>query len=264
VKRVIGVQIRDYISDNDVHNAMQFLGVPIGQIFFYPSLAKEGFKTLFFKNNPIYVHGSYRINLAQRSEFHPIIRKELTRMKDFGLKHYILHPGSWKEEHEQKSDALNRVSKMLTKFSHLYPDVHFIIENTPNKKALLGADIEDLNFLLHAIPKTVSLSFCIDTAHAFSAGYSIHTEKGLTQFAEQCTEFLSGMLSLIHLNDTHDECGSGKDQHEFPGKGILGIAFLKRFFSYKIFQSIPVIIEPPALSLVELKKFLIELYEILS
>jgi apurinic endonuclease APN1 len=262
VKKQIGIQIRDYISDYDIQSAMQFLGVSVGQIFLHPSLIKKAFKGLFFQDAVIYVHGSYRINLAQRSKFHPVIKRELGCMKDFNFKYYILHPGSWKE-YEEKIEALDVVAKMLELFSRLFPDTHFIIENTPNKKNLLGADITDLSILLDKVPKTVPLSFCIDTAHAFAAGYPLHTEKGVDQFAQLCTDLLGGMLSLIHLNDTNDECGSGKDQHEFPGKGILGTSFLKRFFSHKIFQSIPIIIEPPTVSLLQLKQFLIELAEIL-
>lgn len=263
MKKVIGVQIRDYVSDHDIQSAMKFLAIPIGQIFFYPSLLKGAFKDFFFQSNLVYVHGSYSINLAQQSEFHPVIKKELALMKNFRFKEYILHPGSWKE-YDKKSHALDNVAKMLTIFSASYPDINFIIENTPNQKTLLGADLTDLSALLHTVPKTVPLSFCIDTSHAFAAGYPLHTQKGLDQFAKLCTDFLGSRISLIHLNDTHDECGSGKDQHEFPGKGMLGIPFLKRFFSYEIFRSIPMIIEPPPLSLLQLKQFLVELSEIIE
>lgn len=263
MKRQIGIQIREYILDSDIKTTMQFLGISVGQIFIYPSLSKISFQDSFFNNSSLYIHGSYRINLAQKSAFHPVIKKELARMNDFGFNQYILHPGSWKGS-EKKNEALETVSKMITFFSELYPGINFIIENTPNQKNLLGADIHDLHFILNNVSKTVPLSFCIDTAHAFTAGYVLSTQKGVDQFAQLCNDLLGGFISLIHLNDTNFECGSGQDQHELPGKGLLGVSFLKQFFSYKIFQSIPVIIEPPTLSMGQLKEFLFKLCEILN
>lgn len=263
MKRQIGIQIREYVLDSDIKATMEFLGISIGQIFIYPSLSKKSFNDSFFNDCLMYVHGSYRINLAQKSGFHPVIKKELSCMNNFGFNQYVLHPGSWKSS-EKKIEALETVSKMITFFSKLYPAIHFIIENTPNQKNLLGADIHDLHFILNNVAKTVPLSFCIDTSHAFAAGYALNTHSGLDHFAQLCTDLLGGCISLIHLNDTNSECGLGQDQHEFPGHGLLGVSFLKQFFSYKVFQSIPIIIEPPAFSIIELKKFLVTLCNMLN
>jgi len=257
-QRIIGIQIRDYKNESDIKRIIEALDISIAQIFIKNS-SKTFLKNFF--SQELYIHGSYLINLADESEHHPVLEKELLFLSRSGFTKYVLHPGSW-NGYLNKSDALKRVAKTLQHAGQRYPDITFILENTPNANKLLGADISDFHYLMNIIEKNISLSFCIDTAHAFVAGYPLHTQNGLKDFTNLCRDFFGNMIALIHLNDTLDSCGSNKDQHEIPGRGILGYSFIKRFLENPLFKSIPIIIEPPALSLSDLRSMLVEMSQL--
>jgi deoxyribonuclease-4 len=87
---------------------------------------------------------------------------------------------------------------------------------------------------------------CIDTCHAYTAGYDLKTRDGFeaafSRFEELIGfEFLKGM----HLNDSKKELGSRVDRHDNLGKGYLGIDPFKWIMEDGRFDEIPLILETP-------------------
>lgn len=91
---------------------------------------------------------------------------------------------------------------------------------------------------------------CIDTCHAFSAGYDLSTQESFDKvFAD--FEAIVGFRYLkgMHLNDTKKALGSKVDRHENIGSGILGVDAFKFIAKDSRFDGIPLILETPDESL---------------
>ena len=88
------------------------------------------------------------------------------------------------------------------------------------------------------------IGVCIDTCHAFAAGYDLRSpqayERTMSEFDRAIGyKFLSGM----HLNDTKNELGVRKDRHESLGRGFLGLAAFENIMNDPNIDEIPLILE---------------------
>ena len=76
---------------------------------------------------------------------------------------------------------------------------------------------------------------CIDTCHAYAAGYDLSGSKGRSGLIDE----LSGLvgiekLKVIHLNDSKGELGTGLDRHEHIGQGNIGADPLQNIIKYVV------------------------------
>jgi deoxyribonuclease-4 len=83
---------------------------------------------------------------------------------------------------------------------------------------------------------------CIDTCHAFAAGYDLLTDEGREALAMKLRGY---PVRLIHLNDAKGGLASGLDRHEHLGRGRIGREALGQFLSHRMFRDVPVILETP-------------------
>ncbi len=119
-----------------------------------------------------------------------------------------------------------------------------LLENGAGAGDTLGGRLEELATLLAELPS--SCGVCLDTAHLFAAGYSVHTATGLKQLVKQLRrDGLLEKVSLIHLNDSKTPFASGRDQHENPGDGYIGRSGLARVVRHPAFACIPFVLEVP-------------------
>ena len=87
---------------------------------------------------------------------------------------------------------------------------------------------------------------CIDTCHAFAAGYDLSTAEACDRtFAE--FDHIVGFRYLrgMHLNDTMKPLASRVDRHQSMGKGELGIEVFKYIAADPRFDNLPLILETP-------------------
>ena len=87
---------------------------------------------------------------------------------------------------------------------------------------------------------------CIDTCHAFAAGYDLRTAEACDKtFAELERvvgfEYLKGM----HLNDAMKILGSHVDRHTPLGEGMIGMECFRYIMQDARFDGIPLILETP-------------------
>ena len=85
---------------------------------------------------------------------------------------------------------------------------------------------------------------CIDTCHAFAAGYDLRTEEECERTFKQLGDIVGfNYLRGMHLNDAKSEFNSRVDRHHSTGEGNIG----KTVFSYIMrdprFNNIPLILE---------------------
>ena len=172
----------------------------------------------------------------------------------------VVHLGShqgrgWEAVREQVGQSLVKICQTTAPASRL------LIENSAGQNGKLCSDLSEIRWLFDYLSKelgqaTVDSRFgwCLDTCHAFCAGYALGNEALATglgrgkQLADAITESqLWDGLKVIHVNDSRDPFASGKDRHANIGDGQIPAADLKHFLNLPQVKPIPLIMEVPGL-----------------
>lgn len=170
---------------------------------------------------------------------------EMKRCELLGLKLLNFHPGS----HLKKistAECLSRIAESVNIALDKTEGVTAVIENTAGQGSNLGNEFEHLAYIIERVEDKSRVGVCIDTCHAYSAGYDLRTESGYNKVWNDFEntvgfKYLRGM----HLNDDKKPLGSKIDRHELIGKGTLGEEFFIRLMNDPRFDNIPLILETP-------------------
>lgn len=201
-------------------------------------------RELYFKN--LYLHGSYWINLCTSQPFGmKILKKELLMAKKLEFTHIVLHPGA-AIGGKTKDEGIDLLAKALNEVTKNENEVSFVLENTAHGNLSIGGDINELYTILSKLDFPEKVSFCIDTAHAYSYGYNIADINEQENFINLLENTIgTEKISLIHLNDTHEKLGSKIDKHHIIGHGHIGQEALKHFINHNKIKDIPKLAELP-------------------
>jgi len=197
----------------------------------------------------LYVHGSYWINLATIQHMtHRALHRELYLAKKLEFTHIVVHPGSAKGA-KDKQEAIEALARAVNTLLAQESVIKLVLENVAHGGMSIGGDLYDFKHMLAMLDAPERVSFCIDTAHAYSYGYDIvdlHEQNKFIQLLDNTIGINS--IALIHLNDTTEQVGSKMDRHEIVGKGLIGNQALKSFILDDRLKEIPVLMELPMLS----------------
>jgi deoxyribonuclease-4 len=123
-------------------------------------------------------------------------------------------------------------------------EVTVLVESDAGSGTKLGGDFAHLGYVLNE--STQDLEVCLDTAHAFAAGYDLSTPAGVDEtFAELDTEVGIENLAYVHLNDSKHACGTNKDEHAHIGEGEIGEAGMTAFLNHPSVEEVPLVVETP-------------------
>lgn len=194
----------------------------------------------------LYMHGSYLVNLAGiRYNGMQILYKEISLAKKLGFTDIVLHSGSAHGARDRRI-GIDMVARMLNKIVRHEKELTFILENTAHGNMSVGSDITDFYYIRQKLDAPERIRFCVDTSHAHVYGYDLIDSLKKEEFIRLLDECMGiENISLIHLNDTGQRCGSRIDKHDPLGKGVLGIDVLKNFAMDDRFAAIPLIMELP-------------------
>ena len=203
------------------------------------------------KIKPLVVHVPYLLNLAsQKKSFHQATIKEfikdLVESDRLGADFLVTHMGSHKNGTEQS--GLSSVVEALTCILEESEDVKtkILLENTAGSGSWLGYNFSHFSFIFERINNPSRVQICLDTAHAWAAGYKISQKKGLSQLISEIdTEVGVSKLKLIHLNDTEVELGSRLDRHFHIGRGKIGEDGFRLILNHPKLRQLPFIMETP-------------------
>jgi deoxyribonuclease-4 len=210
------------------------------------------FRTLIkeFDIRPVIIHTSYLINLASAKT--DLLRKsidmimtELDIADVIDAEYVVLHTGSASGDlpvaaRRRAVEALKQVAAQGRWKAGL------LLENTAGERGDITSRIAEIAGIMEEVPSGLIAGLCLDTCHAYSAGYDIATENGVEGLAEEIGQYISrDRLRLIHLNDSKKPMGSGVDRHEHIGEGTIGREGLKKFLKHPFFFNIPLILETP-------------------
>lgn len=252
-----GIHIRLTTNLSDIIKKAIRIGAPFFQTFFiyqsgkYIKLDSSDVKNFLYLRqdfSDIYAHGSYWINLCQPDNIsYKILEKEALLAKKLEFSHLILHPGS-ASGCKDKLEGIENLAKRLNNFLKKESNISIVLENTAHGNLSIGGDLNDFQILLSKIDKPDKISFCIDTAHAYSFGYNISNDMAQDDFISLIEKIIGkDKVALIHLNDTQELLGKKIDKHVTPGEGLIGRDALGRFLKHEYFIDVPALIEFPNL-----------------
>lgn len=196
-------------------------------------------------------HNSYLINLASArphvlgKSFRALLQ-ELERAELLGIPYLVMHPGAHVGDGEKKgltriADALNRVFERTSGYH-----VKILLEMTAGQGTSLGHRLEHLAEIMEMTESQERLGVCMDTCHAFAAGYDFRTTKAYRQFFGEFDRILGlDRLRLFHLNDSKNGLGARVDRHEHPGAGLIGLKAFSFFLNDPKLAHLPFLIETP-------------------
>lgn len=209
---------------------------------------KDALKQSGIRAEHVLVHDSYLINLghpreAEREKSLNAFVGEIRRCEALGLRLLNFHPGSHLNEISAQV-CLDNIAESLNFAIANTAGVKLVLENTAGQGSNLGYDFAQLAYVIDKISNKDRIGVCIDTCHAFAAGYDLRSpqayERTMSEFDRAIGyKFLSGM----HLNDTKNELGVRKDRHESLGRGFLGLAAFENIMNDPNIDEIPLILE---------------------
>lgn len=195
-------------------------------------------------------HDSYLINLGHPDpesleKSRAAFLDEMQRCEALGLDRLNFHPGSHlKQISEQES--LDRIAESINLALDRTHGVTAVIENTAGQGSNLGFRFEHLRYLIDRVEDRSRVGVCIDTCHAFAAGYDLRSAEACeATFAEFDRVVGFQYLKGMHLNDAMKILGSRVDRHTPLGEGMIGMECFRYIARDPRFDNIPLILETP-------------------
>ena len=202
------------------------------------------------KITPVAIHCNYLVNLAavddvflekSRASF----REEVERALLLGVDYLVVHPGSARGACETDGIALCAASLKLACKGLRFGSLRILLENTAGQGDCIGHRFEHLQELMRVCPK-LPLGVCLDTAHAFTAGYDIREEDGLEALIQRVQKTVKTKnVRAIHFNDSRAGYNSRVDRHWHIGEGHIGADALRRVARHPKLKHAAFILETP-------------------
>jgi deoxyribonuclease IV len=229
-------------------NQRQWTAKPLSQQSidaFKANCEKYGFTT-----DAIIPHDSYLINLghpekAGLQKSRNAFLDEFQRCEQLGITMLNFHPGSHLKKISEK-ECLKIIADSINWALDQTTGVKAAIENTAGQGTNMGFRFEHLAEIMDQVEDKERVGVCIDTAHAFAAGYNISTAAGFEETFNQFDEIIGfDKLLAMHLNDSKKELGTKVDRHDSLGDGHIGWTPFKMIMKDERFKGIPMILETP-------------------
>lgn len=198
---------------------------------------------------PLVAHASYLINLcsadpALLARSREALADELSRCARLGVDGLVLHPGAHLGAGEEA--GIDRVAASLDAVLAGLPDIatRVLLENTAGQGSCLGYRLEHLAAIRERVASPHRVGVCLDTCHAFAAGYAIHKRQGYEGFVREIEELLGlPAVGCFHLNDSVRPFGSRRDRHAHIGEGEIGLPAFARLLHDPRLREIPMVLE---------------------
>lgn len=200
--------------------------------------------------NPYVIHSTYLVNLATPKDdlFEKslnCLQSELDAASTLGVEYVVFHPGA--HTGSGRENGLDRIAEGIDELD-IPEGVTLLLENTAGKGTTLGKTMGDLREIMErAETDNGKIGVCIDTCHAHAAGYELVDEEGFEDFLQEIEEDLGlDSVKVLHLNDSKDEKGSEKDNHEDIGYGNIGEKGFKNIINSEKLRDLPMVLETPS------------------
>jgi len=212
---------------------------------FKAAMAEAGYSA-----QQILPHDSYLINLGHPDQdgldkSRESFFEEMSRCERLGLDRLNFHPGSHLKRIDEHA-SLDRIAESINMALERTSGVTAVLENTAGQGSNLGFSFYQLAHIIERVEDKSRVGVCIDTCHAFAAGYDLRTKEACdATFAEFDQVIGFKYLRGMHLNDAMRPLGSRIDRHSPLGDGEIGWECFRYIASDPRFDNIPLILETP-------------------
>ncbi|KAG9338824.1 hypothetical protein JZ751_025261 [Albula glossodonta] len=197
------------------------------------SAAAEKFQKACSENgfDPVHIlpHGSYLMNCGSPKQdvfekSQALLVDELCRCTALGLCHFNLHPGA----------SLGSIT------------TEQLLENMCGQGSTVGGQFSELRGIIDRVRDQSRVGVCLDTCHAFAAGYDLSAAGGVKSVLDEFDQVVGlSYLRAVHLNDSKGKLGCHLDRHEDVGRGQIGLQAFRDIVNEPRLDNIPLILETP-------------------
>ena len=199
---------------------------------------------------PCFIHLPYLPNLASAQEelygkSIDSLCEDLRRAEALNIPFLIIHVGNRGSLRE--GEALAKVVEGINTSLHTVNNrVMILVENTAGQGTEIGFSFTQLKKIFSGVEDKGRIGICLDTAHAFAAGYDLSSKKGLDAALSEFDRLIGVQhLHLLHLNDAKCPLGSRADRHWHVGEGYIGLKGFRNIVNHPLLAHLPGIMETP-------------------
>lgn len=192
-------------------------------------------------------HAPYTMNLCSDKEAirefaSRTMREDLERLQYLDRVVYNFHPGSHVGQGLDRGIALivDTINQVLTE--EIKTPV--LLETMAGRGSEIGRSFHELARIIDGVTLKDKVGVCLDTCHLHAAGYDLVA--GLDRVLDEF-DGLIGLerLGAVHLNDSQNPAGSGKDRHAGIGEGTIGLDAIIRILRHPKLKHLPFVLETP-------------------
>jgi deoxyribonuclease-4 len=211
---------------------------------------KENLKEAGISPEHVLPHDSYLINLgnpekAKREKALSAFIQEARRAEQIGVPLLNFHPGSHLNAMTEE-ECLELIAGGMNTALKETDFVRLVAEITAGQGSAVGYSFEHLARLIELSDAPERVGVCIDTCHAFAAGYDFRSEEAYGRTMEAFERIVGfDRLMGVHLNDAKSEFASRVDRHKPLGEGNLGLDAFRFLMRDPRLDGIPLILETP-------------------
>lgn len=198
---------------------------------------------------PLFLHAPYLVNLAAPDELvhqRSVAAMEfaLSRGARLGAAGVVVHAGSALSG--DRDPARQRAAGASLTLLDRNPGVDLLFELTAGGGTrAVARTVEDAALLIDACGGDERVGLCIDTCHLWAAGIDLTTDAALGELRAAVRSIGRNRIRLLHVNDSRDPLGSGRDRHADLGEGLLGTDALTSFLRAPEWRGVTAILETP-------------------
>ena len=197
-------------------------------------------------------HASYLINLGSpKDELWEKSQRahadELQRAHAYGVRHVVLHPGA--HVGSGVDAGIARIGEALNRIHDTTPEATntmTLLELMAGQGTVVGGNFRELRRIIELVEDKTRVGVCVDTCHAFAAGYELRTPEGYTALMDEIEQEIGlATVGCLHFNDSKGKFASHVDRHEHIGQGEIGLEGFRFIINDPRWDGIGMLLETP-------------------
>ncbi len=199
--------------------------------------------------DPCVIHTPYLINLASDDPKKydgsiALLRADLATAAAGGIRFVNTHLGSYGTR-DRDAGFADICAALELVLADIASGVYLVLENSAGAGNLAGGTLEELGRFIAALDHP-QLGVCLDTAHAWAAGYEIDSQAGVDAFLSEADARIGlDRVHLFHFNDTEVPLGASRDRHWHIGEGLIGYDGFRALLGHADLRDKTAILETP-------------------
>lgn len=196
------------------------------------------------------VHSRFVPSLASSDEKRrkrsvELLAMELRLAEGLGAEGFVLHAGAYSPG-GTAGQGLKNVAESILQAGGLNGFKGTVmIENVPGGGRRLAGTLEEIAQLRDYLGARAKSGVCLDTAHAWAAGYDVSSAEGVLKFLARAHRLFGDGVRAFHLNDTRARLSSGLENHAHWGEGFIHREGLSALLTREEYSQTPAILETP-------------------